>query len=63
MSNNHTHDDDDNVIAETENFFVWRTDDDPNDVAVYHIELGGITLHLMSDEWHELVTLIKTADK
>lgn len=46
-------------LAETDNFIVWRSKDDEE--TFYHIELGGITLHLMSDEWDELVTLIKGA--
>lgn len=53
--------DDDNTISETENFIVWTSADGKE--KLYHIEFGGISLHLMSDEWDELVVLIKDADK
>ncbi len=49
-----------NVLAETDNFAVWRSEEDEG--VLYHIELGGITLHLTSEEWEELVLLIKDAD-
>ena len=48
-------------VAETENFSVWKSKDEEG--VLYHLELGGITLHLDADDWHELVTLIKAADK
>ncbi|MCB9418787.1 MAG: hypothetical protein H6667_03210 [Ardenticatenaceae bacterium] len=48
------------VLAESENFAVWRSKEE--DDYLYHVELGGITLHLSSEEWDELVLLIKEAD-
>ncbi len=48
-------------IAETENFTIVKTIDDNG--AVYHIELGGVSLHLMPEEWEEFVVLVKSADK
>ena len=48
------------VLAETENFAIWRSQEDNG--VLYHIELGGITLHLTSEEWEELAVLIKDAD-
>lgn len=48
-------------IAETENFTVVKTIDENG--AVYHIELGGVSLHLMPEEWEEFVVLVKSADK
>jgi hypothetical protein len=48
------------VLAESENFAVWRSKED--DGFLYHVELGGITLHLASEEWEEFVLLIKDAD-
>jgi hypothetical protein len=48
------------VLAETETFAVWRSQEDGG--VLYHVELGGITLHLTSEEWEELVVLIKSAD-
>jgi hypothetical protein len=47
------------VIGETDEFVVWRSSEDEG--YVYHVELGGITLHLSSEEWDELVLLIKSA--
>lgn len=49
------------VIAESENFAVWRSEEEEG--YVYHVELGGITLHLSSEEWDEFVVLIKSATK
>lgn len=49
------------MLAETENFSAFKTTDD--DGSVYHVELGGVSLHLMPEEWDELVVLIKDADK
>ena len=48
------------TIAETETYTVMRDDQD-GEVA-YHVQLGGITLHLTTDEWDELVLLVKIAD-
>jgi hypothetical protein len=47
------------VVSETENFAVWRSDEEEG--FLYHIELGGITLHLSTEEWDELVVLVKSA--
>ena len=49
------------LLAETENFSAVKSIDENG--AVYHIELGGVSLHFMPDEWEELVILIKDADK
>lgn len=50
------------IIAQTDNFGVWQSVDE-DEGMLFHIELGGITLHLTSEEWDELVLLIKTADQ
>ena len=47
------------VLAETEHFLIFRTDD--GEEMMYHVELGPMTLHFMSDEWDELLTLFKEA--
>ncbi len=47
-------------LSETENFSLFRTRDE--DGVIYHIEMGGITLHLIAEEWEEFVVLIKEAD-
>lgn len=46
-------------LAETDSYFVWRSYDD-QEGYIYHVELGGVSLHLMPDEWEELVLLIKS---
>ncbi len=56
MNNNVDFDAD--IMSETENFAVWRSQE--GEGFVYHVELGGITLHLDSEEWEELAILIKS---
>lgn len=45
------------IIAETDTYFVWRSDEDGE--YVFHLELGGVSLHMTSEEWDELVELMK----
>lgn len=52
---------DSDIISETDSFAVWRSKDD-EEGYFYHVVLGGVTLHLDSEEWNELVLLIKGAD-
>ena len=47
------------ILAETENLLLWRSDE-PDD-HIYHLELGHLSLHLSSEEWEELLTLILSA--
>lgn len=49
------------MVAETENFAVWRSPDENG--YVYHVELGSITLHLDSEEWEELLELLGELDE
>jgi hypothetical protein len=46
------------VLAETENYAVWRNEEE--DDSIYHLELGGVTLHFTSEEWEELVLLFRS---
>ena len=57
--NNKQFETDDDIIAETENFAVWRSQE--GDDILFHVELGGITLHISSEEWEEFSLLIKSA--
>lgn len=50
---------DDDILAETENLTIWRSREDMG--FLYHIELGSISLHLFPDEWEELVILVSQA--
>ena len=43
------------ILSETENFALWRSEED--DGYLFHLELGSITLHLAADEWEELRVL------
>jgi len=48
------------TLAETENLIAWRSSDESG--FVYHIELGpSFSLHLMADEWEELIILLQDA--
>lgn len=50
---------DQDTLAETENFVAWKSNDG-GEVA-FHIELGGVSLHLTSEEWNEFVVLITSS--
>ena len=49
------------IITQTDNFGVWKSDDEEEGL-LFHIELGGIPLHMSSEEWDEFVLLIKSVD-
>lgn len=58
MGNNNMQDEEPGeIIAEAESYFVWRTNEEGE--FVYHLELGGVSLHMTSEEWQELVELMK----
>lgn len=52
---------DSNIISETDSYVIWRSED-VEEGYFYHVVLGGVTLHLDSEEWNELVLLIRSAD-
>lgn len=45
------------VLSESENFGVWRTEEEEG--WLYHIELGVVTIHLTLEEWDEFLTMMK----
>jgi len=49
------------VISETDNLIIWRSQEEVG--YLYHLELGTISLHLLPEEWEELVVLIAQATK
>lgn len=51
---------DPDILSETESFVVWRSEEDGD--ITYHVELGGITLHINSEDWEEFVVLMKGVD-
>jgi hypothetical protein len=57
---NYNNDMEPEVLAETDLFAVWRSIEE-DDAYVYHVELGGVTMHLSAEEWEELVLLIRNA--
>ncbi|MCI0395796.1 MAG: hypothetical protein L0332_26495 [Chloroflexi bacterium] len=50
---------DNEILAETDNLLAWRSQEEEVGY-IYHLELGSVSLHLMPDEWDELVTLVKS---
>jgi hypothetical protein len=48
-----------NLLAETENYMIWSSE--VEDEELYHLELGGVSVHLTEEEWEEFVTLVKIA--
>jgi hypothetical protein len=44
-------------LAETENFMVYKTEDEEGE-TVYHVEVFNITLHFYQEEWDEFAALI-----
>lgn len=50
------------LLAETENYAVYRAADSEGE-AVYHIDLGTVTLNLYAEEWNEFTTLVAEAAK
>ncbi len=50
------------VLAETENMIVWRSEEEQVGY-MYHVEMGGVSLHLLPEEWDEFFVLIRSAGK
>ena len=45
------------ILAETENFSLWQTED-PDGETTYHLELGSVTMHFFREEWAEFIQLM-----
>ena len=50
------------VLAETENFSVWMSQE-PDGEVTYHVEVGTVTVHFFDEEWQEFLTLIGSIKK
>lgn len=50
------------TLAETENYAIWLSTESDGE-AVYHVELGPVTLHFFQEEWEEIVVLLDAASK
>jgi hypothetical protein len=45
------------VIAETESYSVWVSQE-PDGEVTYHVEVGGVTVHFFDEEWKEFLQLM-----
>ena len=46
------------VIAETANFLAWKGEDVDGEIC-YHLEIGNTMLTFYTEEWIELLDLLK----
>lgn len=46
------------ILAESENFSVWRTEEEDGEL-IYHLDIGPVTAHFFREEWEELLSLLK----
>lgn len=46
------------VIAETSNFLAWKGEDVDGEVC-YHLEIGNTMLTFYTEEWIEMLDLLK----
>jgi len=46
------------VVAETENFIVWKGEETDGEIS-YHLEVGNAMLTFYTEEWIEMLTLMK----
>jgi len=51
---------DSDILSETENMIVWRSEEEGIGF-MFHVELGGVSLHLLPEEWEEFLVLIRGA--
>ncbi|MDD9956931.1 MAG: hypothetical protein OXP68_12015 [Anaerolineaceae bacterium] len=50
------------TLAETGKYAVWVSEE-PDGETVWHLELGGVTLHFFREEWEELRRLMQQASR
>ncbi len=50
------------VLAETENYSVWMSQE-PDGEVTYHVEVGTVTIHFFDEEWQEFLNLISAIPK
>lgn len=46
------------ALAESESFSLWRAREDDGEIT-YHLELGPVTFHFLSEDWEEFTALMK----
>jgi hypothetical protein len=47
------------TLAETANYMVWKAEE-PDGEVTYHLELGVASLHFFTEEWEELLELLRS---
>ena len=47
-------------LIETENFGVWLSEE-PDGERVFHVEFNSVTLHLLREEWEEMLEVMRVA--
>jgi hypothetical protein len=45
------------ILAETDDFSIWRSEDEGG--VVYHLEFGAVTVHLYQEEWDQFLNLVE----
>jgi hypothetical protein len=46
------------VIAETDNYQAWRVQE-PDSEMTYHLEINNVTIHFFTEEWEEMLKLMR----
>lgn len=46
------------TLAETDNYEAWVSYEDGDDEPIYHLDIGRATLHFFKEEWNELLDLM-----
>jgi len=50
------------VIAETNNYIAWKGEDPDSEVS-YHIEVGNVMITFYTEEWIEMLDLMRNITK
>ena len=58
MSSNGHNDVESVTLAETDSYMIWKANDPDGEVS-YHLELNGITIHFLEEDWQEFLSLIQ----
>ena len=61
MSDSHESEINPQTLAETANFIAWYVQE-PDGEKTFHLELNNVTLHFFTEEWKELLDLIRSIE-
>ena len=53
---NHEHEPVTELIAESDNYLVWRAQE-PDGEVTFHLQLNNVTVHFFQEEWDEFIEL------